>query len=148
MAGLKQLFAAFRNSKGCLINYIAFMKQENIILQKTYAFAIRVVKLYQYLVRQKNEYILSKQILRCGTSVGANMEEAIGGQSTKDFFMKLTIGYKEARETRYWIKLLTDTGYISARESESLLHDINEILRIIGAIQKTIKGNDQQHRHS
>jgi len=114
------------------------MKQ-NIIQEKSYAFAIRIVKLYQYLCSEKNEYVLSKQLLRCGTSIGANVEEAIGGQSDKDFFAKITIAYKEARETHYWIRLLTDTGYLSEKERISLLTDIEEILKIIGSIQKTMK---------
>ena len=115
------------------------MKKENVIQVKTYAFAVRVVRLYQYLVKSKSEYVLSKQLLRSGTSIGANVEEAIGGQSDKDFFAKMTIAYKEARETHYWLRLLTDTSYLSNEESESLLSDIEEILKIIGSIQKTMK---------
>ncbi len=95
------------------------MKKDNVIQQKSYAFAVRIVKVYQYLCDEKREFTLSKQLLRCGTSVGANVEEAIGGQSDKDFFAKLTISYKEARETQYWIRLLTDTGYLSIEQSES-----------------------------
>jgi four helix bundle protein len=85
---------------------------------------------------------LSKQLLRSGTSVGANVEEAIGGQSEKDFFAKLTIAYKEARETHYWVRLLTDTEFITKEESESLLFDIEELLRIIGSIQKTLRSKN------
>jgi len=84
---------------------------------------------------------LSKQLLRCGTSIGANIEEAIGGQSSKDFFAKLTISYKEARETHYWIRLLKDTSYLSLEEADSLLKDVDELLRIIGSIQKTIRNS-------
>ena len=76
---------------------------------KSYAFALRIVNLYKYLVNEKHEYVLSKQILRSGTAIGANIEEAIGGQSNKDFVSKLSVAYKEARETRYWINLLRDT---------------------------------------
>ena len=115
------------------------MKKENVIQVKTYAFAVRIVRLYQYLVKSKSEYVLSKQLLRSGTSIGANVEEAIGGQSDKDFFAKMTIAYKEARETHYWLRLLTDTSYLSNEESESLLSDIEEILKIIGSIQKTMR---------
>lgn len=118
------------------------MKEDNVIQQKSYAFAVRIVKVYQYLCEEKKEFTLSKQLLRCGTSVGANIEEAIGGQSEKDFFAKLTISYKEARETNYWIRLLTDTGYLSKEQSESLLNDIIEIQKIIGSIQKTIKNRN------
>ena len=115
------------------------MKENNIIQQKSYAFAVRIVKVYQYLCDEKKEFTLSKQLLRCGTSIGANVEEAIGGQSEKDFFAKLTISYKEARETHYWIRLLTDTGYLSKEQSESLLIDSIEIQKIIGSIQRTLK---------
>jgi len=117
------------------------MKKNNIVVDKTYAFAIRIVNLYKYLCEEKKEYTLSKQILRSGTSIGANIEEAQGGQSKKDFFAKLTISYKEARETKYWLRLLTDTNYLDKTMSESLLKDIEEILKIIGSIQKTIRNS-------
>jgi len=115
------------------------VKSDNVIQKKSYAFAVRIVRLYKYLVDEKKEFVLSKQLLRCGTSVGANIEEAIGGQSEKDFFAKLTIAYKEARETHYWIRLLTDTNYLNENESISLLKDIEEILKIIGSIQIAIR---------
>ncbi len=115
------------------------MKKNNIIQEKSYAFAVRIVKSYQHLCNERNEYVLSKQLLRSGTSIGANVEEAIGGQSDKDFFAKLSIAYKEARETHYWIRLLNDTGYFSNEERKSLLSDVNELLKIIGSIQKTLK---------
>ena len=117
------------------------MKKDNIIQQKTYNFSVRIIKMYQFLVNEKKEYVLSKQILRCGTSVGANVEEAIGGQSKKDFFAKLSISYKEARETHYWIRLLHDTDYIDKTLKDSLIKDIEEILKIIGSIQKTIRNS-------
>jgi four helix bundle protein len=114
------------------------MKKDNIIQIKSYDFAIRIVKLYKYFVLEKKEFVLSKQLLRSGTSIGANVEEAIGAQSRKDFFAKLTIAYKEARESHYWIRLLKDTDYLTVSESDSLLKDIEEILKIIGSIQKTV----------
>ncbi len=117
------------------------MKTNNVVQEKSYAFAVRIVKVYQYLCAKKKEFVLSKQLLRCGTSIGANIEEAIGGQSKKDFFAKLTISYKEARETHYWIRLLTDTEYISKEQSESLLKDVDALLKIIGSIQKTIRNS-------
>lgn len=117
------------------------MKEDNAVQLKSYAFAVRVVKVYQFLSNDKKEFILSKQLLRCGTSIGANIEEAIGGQSSKDFYAKLTIAYKEARETHYWIRLLRDTGYLSKEQSESLLDDTTELLKIIGSIQKTIRNS-------
>lgn len=117
------------------------MKSENVIQIKSYAFAVRIVKVYQFLQNEKKEFVLSKQLLRCGTSIGANVEEAIGGQSNKDFFAKLTIAYKEARETHYWIRLLKDTDYLSKEQSEILLNDVTELLKIIGSIQKTLRNN-------
>lgn len=117
------------------------MKKDNVVQIKSYAFAIRIVKVYQFLCEEKKEFILSKQLLRCGTSIGANIEEAIGGQSDKDFFAKLTISYKEARETHYWIRLLKDTGYLTDEQSISLLNDVEELLKIIGSIQKTLRNS-------
>lgn len=113
--------------------------KENIIQTKTYNFSLKIINLYKSLVDNKKEYVLSKQLLRSGTSIGANIEEAIGGQSERDFFAKLTIAYKEARETKYWLRLLKDSNYLELGIANSLLSDIEEILRIIGSIQKTIK---------
>lgn len=112
--------------------------KENVILDKSYVFALRIVNLYKFLVNKK-EFVLSKQVLRSGTSIGANIEEAIGGQSEKDFYSKLTIAYKEARETRYWIKLLRDSNYIEEKAAESILIDCEELCKIIGKIQSTIR---------
>ena len=95
--------------------------KENIIQVKSYKFALKIIDLYKFLVQDKKEYILSKQVLRSGTSIGANVEEAIGGQSKKDFAFKLSIAYKEARETRYWIKLLKDAKYIEDKFADFLL---------------------------
>ena len=100
------------------------MKKDNIVQIKSYAFAVRVVKACQYLNNEKKEFVLSKQLLRSGTSIGANIEEAIGGQSDKDFFAKLTIAYKEARESHYWIRLLKDTDYLNQEEANSLINDV------------------------
>lgn len=113
--------------------------KENIIQLKSYAFSLKIIESFKYLQHDKKEYILSKQILRSGTSIGANIEEAIGGQSKKDFFAKLTISYKEARETKYWIRLLRDAHYLPLELSKDLLSDVDEILRIIGSIQNTIR---------
>ncbi len=117
------------------------MRSDNIIQKKSYDFAVKIVKLYQYLVINRKEYVLSKQLLRSGTSIGANVEEAIGGQSKKDFAAKVTISYKEARETHFWLRLLFDTGYIDKEQKEEYISDVNEILRIIGSILKTVKSN-------
>jgi len=115
------------------------MKQDNIIQEKSFAFAIRIVNLYKYLCDDKKEFILSKQVLRSGTSIGANMDESIGGQSDKDFLAKVTIAYKEARETVYWLRLLLATDYINKEQAGSLLKDADEICKILGKIQLTIK---------
>lgn len=117
------------------------MKKDNIVQVKSYAFAVKIIKTYQQLCTTQKEFVLSKQLLRCRTSIGANIEEAIGGQSEKDFYSKLSIAYKEARETNYWIRLLKDTDYLKEEESESLLNDIDELLRIIGSIQKTLRNS-------
>ncbi len=116
--------------------------KENVVQTKSYAFAIKIVNTFKMLQSEKKAYILSKQLVRSGTSIGANIEEAIGGQSKKDFFAKLTISYKEARETKYWIRLLTDTDYLTKQQSEPLLKEIEELLRIIGSIQKTIRNSN------
>lgn len=118
------------------------MKTNNIIQEKSFAFAIRIVNLYKYLVTEKKEFVLSKQLLRSGTSIGANIEEAIGGASEKDFLNKLTISYKEARESIYWLKLLNATDYISENEFQSLFNDAEEICKILGKIQTTLKNRN------
>ena len=118
------------------------MKADNIIQQKTFAFAIRIVNVYKHLKAEKKEFVLSKQLLRSGTSIGANIEESIGGQSNKDFLSKVSIAYKEARETIYWLKLLQATDYLSLQEAESLLSDAEEMCKIIGKIQLTIKNRN------
>ena len=115
------------------------MKQDNVIQEKSFAFAVRIVNLYKYLCDNKKEFVLSKQILRSGTSIGANIEESIGGQSDKDFFAKLTIAYKEARETVYWLKLLLATNYLNQEQAESLLKDADEICKILGKIQISMR---------
>lgn len=118
------------------------MKKDNILLKKTYAFALRIVKLYQFLVKENKEYILSKQLVKSGTSIGANSEEAAGAQSRKDFKSKLSIAYKEARETHYWLRLLRDSEYLDQNLAESFLTDCDEILKIIGSIIKTLKSQN------
>lgn len=113
--------------------------KKNIIQEKSFCFALRIVKLYKYLKENKKEYILSKQLLRSGTSIGANVEEAIGGQSKNDFVSKISIAYKESRETLYWIKLLKESDYLSLKQAESITNDCEEIIKIITKIQKTMK---------
>ena len=118
-------------------------KDGNIILDKTFAFAIRIVNLYKYLTisATNKEYVISKQLLRSGTSIGANTEEAIGAASSADFINKLSIAYKEARETKYWIRLLRETGYLLESEAQSILTDLEDISNIIAKIQITTKSN-------
>jgi len=115
------------------------MITNNVIQEKSFAFAIRIVNAYKYLISEKKEFVLSKQLLRCGTSIGANVEEAIGGQSKADFISKLSIAYKEARETLYWLKLLFATEFLRKEMADSLIADAEEICRIIGKIQITMK---------
>jgi four helix bundle protein len=115
------------------------MKNKNIILDKTYDFAKRIVKLYLFLSKDKNEFILSKQILRSGTSIGANVEEAQGGQSKKDFIAKTQISFKEAKETHYWLRLLRDTDILDDKLADSLIKDCEEIIYILSAILKSSK---------
>ena len=108
--------------------------KESIVESKSFEFAVRIVKLYQYLCEYKNEYVLSKQLLRCGTSIGANVSEAQRGQSKPDFYSKVAIALKEASETQFWIRLLHATEYINDKEYSSLNSDINEIISILVAI--------------
>jgi four helix bundle protein len=115
------------------------MKEDNIIIQKSYAFAVRIVRLSQFLVKEKQAYQLADQIRRSGTSIGANMEEAVGGLSRKDFVAKCGIAYKEPRETHYWLRLLRDTDYMDALQASSLLQDCEEILKIITAIIRSTR---------
>jgi four helix bundle protein len=115
------------------------MKQNNAILEKSYAFGLRIVKLYMHLRKQKVERELLIQLLRSGTSIGANTEEAIGAQSRVDFIHKFSITYKEARETSYWLRLLKDTQLLDDRLPQSFLNDITELKRILASILKTSK---------
>lgn len=113
--------------------------KENIILDKSYCFAQRIIKLYLYLKKEKKEFELARQILKSGTSIGANVEEAVGGFSRKDFSAKFGIAYKEARETKYWLRLLHDTNIIESNVFYSMEKDCEELLKIIGSILKTLK---------
>ena len=114
--------------------------RENVIKDKSFAFALRIVKLYQYLCETKKEFILSKQVLRSGTSIGANVRESEHGQSKADFIHKSSIALKEANETDYWLDLLFQSGYLEEKMYLSIKQDCEEILRILTAIVKTSKG--------
>jgi len=115
------------------------MKTGNVILEKTYAFALKIIILYKMLAYEKNEYVIARQILRCGTSIGANIEEGIGGQSKRDFISKLSISYKEARETKYWLRLLRDSRFIDENIANNYINDCDEILKILCSILNTTK---------
>ena len=112
---------------------------DSVLLDKTYNFAVRIVKMYLFLIREKKEFVMSKQVLRSGTSIGANSVEAAATQSQRDFFHKCSIAYKEAKETEYWIKLLRDTGFISHKQAESMLFDLTEIIKILASSMITIR---------
>jgi len=115
--------------------------KENIVKNKSFAFAVRIVRLYQYLCKEKNEFVLSKQILKSGTSIGANIEEADGGISRAEFSNKISIAYKESKETHYWIRLLKETDYINDKIYNSLIEDCNEICKLLFSILKTTRIN-------
>ena len=115
------------------------MKNSNLIKDKSYDFALHIIKIVQKIRNQHNEYALTGQLIRSGTSIGANIEEAVGAQSRNDFLHKISVAYKEARESNYWIRLLRDTKYLDAQVAEKLLKENLELLKIIGSIQKTIK---------
>ena len=112
------------------------MDKKNIIADKSFEFAIRIVNLYKFLTNEKKEYELSKQLLRSGTSIGANVAESLKGQSRADFNSKLNIALKEANETEYWIRLLYKTGYLNDIEYESIWSDVNDIISILVSIIK------------
>jgi four helix bundle protein len=118
------------------------MRDDNIILHKSYAFAVRIVRLSQFLVAEKQAYQLADQIRRSGTSIGANVEEAMGGQSRRDFIAKCSIAYKEARETHYWLRLLRDTNYLDLGQAASLLEDCEELRKILTAILRSSKSEE------
>ena len=125
-----------------IYNYLdinTIIMSENILKVKSFQFAVEIVELYKQLSTEKREFVLSKQILKSGTSIGANVEEAIGGQSEADFMSKLSIAYKEARETSYWIRLLRETNILEVNKAKKLLDDCDELQRIIGSSIKTIK---------
>ncbi len=110
--------------------------KENLVKEKSYTFALAVIKLYQSLTARK-EFVLSKQLLRSATSIGANVEEAIAGQSRADFLSKMSIASKEARESNYWLRLLRDSQIVSTQEVQSLLAESESLIRILTAIVKS-----------
>jgi four helix bundle protein len=115
------------------------MKEKNIVYEKAYNFAIRIIKAYQFLTTEKREFILSKQLLKSGTSIGANISEANGAISSADFSNKISIVYKECLETKYWLNLLKDTAYIDNKTYTSIFTDSDEIGKILFSILKTTR---------
>ena len=109
---------------------------KNIIQDKSFSFALEIINVYKELVYKKKEFVLSKQLLRSGTSIGANIEEALGGQSRKDFKAKISIAYKETRETMYWLKLLVQSEYLDKELFFKLLDQCEELARILGSTKK------------
>lgn len=110
---------------------------DSVISSKSKLFAVRIIRLYQYLTEEKKEYVLSKQLLRSGTSIGANVREAIRGQSKSDFYAKLNISLKEADETAYWLELLMETSYLTQTQYDSIYNDCQELIKILVSILKT-----------
>jgi len=120
------------------------MKQRSIIGEKSLAYAIRIVKLYKYLYENKRETVLSKQLLRSGTSIGANTRESKNAQSRNDFLNKLNIALKEADETEYWLELLYQTEYLDEKEYQSIQKDTSELIKILTSIIKKLKEDNDK----
>ena len=110
---------------------------QNAAVEKSFEFAVRIVNLYKYLVKEQKEYVLSKQLLRCGTSIGANVAEAQRGQSKADFAAKMNIALKEANETMYWLRLMYRTEYLTELQYKSIYEDAQQLLNLLTAICKT-----------
>ena len=115
--------------------------RENLVETKSQEFAVRIIRLYQFLMEEKHEYILSKQLLRAGTSIGANVREAVHGFSRRDFAFKMSIALKECNETCYWLELLEATDYISGAAYDSIYADATALLKILTSIVKTTKNS-------
>ncbi len=113
------------------------MEKPNPARDKSYSFALHIISLYKQLVENQKEFVLSQQLVRSGTSIGANVEEAIGAQSKREFAAKMSIAYKECRETHYWLRLLRDSGYLETQQSETILNECDELCKIIGSIVRS-----------
>ncbi len=112
------------------------MDERNLTYDKAYDFGLRTIKAYQFLTSKKREWVLSKQLLRCGTSIGANVAEANGAISKADFSSKISIAYKESLETKYWLSLLKDSGFFTMKQFRSMFNDADELSRILFSILK------------
>lgn len=115
------------------------MRENNIIQKKSFDFALRTIRLYSSLVRENNDFVIPRQILKSGTAIGANVEEAQGAQSSRDFLSKISIAYKEARETKYWLRLIRESNWLPTQETDNLLTECEELLKILGSIQISVK---------
>ena len=116
-------------------------RQENVVLNKSYRFAVRIMKLGKYLQQEQHEFVVSKQITRSGTSIGANIIEAQQGQSKADFIHKMSIALKEAKETNYWLRLLYESQYLSAEAFDSMITQCAELERLLVSIVKSARRN-------
>ncbi len=117
--------------------------KDNVIEQKSKAFAVRIVRLYQFLQNEKREYILSKQLLRAGTSIGANVREGVQGFSRNDFLYKMSIALKECSETCYWLELLHETDHLSPAQFENIYADACELIKLLTSIVKTTRSTHE-----
>jgi four helix bundle protein len=117
------------------------MEKESIILTKSFDFGVRIFNLYKWLLEKHKIYSVADQILRSGTSIGANVEEATGGFSKKEFAAKIGIAYKEARETKYWLRILYAGGCLEDKQFQSLFSDCKELVKILSSIQMTTRQN-------
>ena len=142
----QHLLPSGKQNQLLMVNYQLLMAKkmkENILKEKSMSLAVRMVNLYKYLTEEKREYVLSKQILRSGTSVGAMVYESEHSESTADFIHKLAITQKEINETSYWLELLSKTEYITPKEYDSIRTDATEVIKLLTSILKTIKNNKQ-----
>ena len=120
--------------------------KESIHSAKSFGFSLRIIKLYKYMSSELKEFVLSKQVLRSGTSIGANVEESVHAQSKLDFISKLSIAQKEAIETNYWLRLLKESSYLTSEQADSLLVDCEELQKLLTASIKTAKQNLKKER--
>ena len=121
---------------------IVMEKKENIVMKKSYSFALRIIKLYKHLITEQKEFVLSKQVLRSGTAIGALVKEAEHAQSKADFINKMNIALKEANETEYWLMLLKDSDYLDEKSFSSIHLDSSEMIKLLASIVKTSKQNN------
>ena len=118
------------------------MYEDNAVVVKSKSFAVRTIRLYQYLCNEKKEFVISKQILRSGTSIGANVREGLRGQSKSDFIHKMSISLKEASENEYWLELLFETEYIDKKQFDNIYIDCQELIKLLTSIIKTAENTD------